>query len=673
MLVPKGRILTMKKKNEFKNPAQDTRVATKADLLACILSACVMLLIYMGLAEYTRFANLYSGICCVIGYLLFLSLWTWRRMKKDPVVFDNSMIALLNTPLGQLVEKLDSPAMICDEHGNLCWYNKSLAPWIRANDVLIGTSVNSIFKVEGERRRVEIGKRMYSFDAVGTTSEGKNYIFILLTDCTELIELENKYNGERVAVAFISLDNIEEVMQYAHENFRDAVAEVDEKIRHWIESVGGIIKSYDNDKYIVFFDSSKLDGFIDNRFEILDSVRSTHIGDGISVTISMGVSRVSGSLAERQAAAQSALDMALQRGGDQVVYKHDNGIDYYGGRTKGVYKKTNVKARLISRQISTLVTRADNVIIMGHSFGDFDSFGACIGAARLCFGYGAQPLIAIDSANDNFRNCFAKAEILNDYHGIFVDRKQALEHMRKDTLLIIVDVNNFAYTEFPELVEHASAIAVIDHHIQTAEFPPKVKLGYIEPSASSASELVAEMLELGMGSVNLHKEEAELLLAGILLDTKRFTRNTGTRTFSVARYLRGEGADPIEASNLFRVDADSFYKESRFTSAIQIYRGNIAIATVEEDTDPSYRVLAAEASDRMLSISGIEASFALVRIDNVTYISARSDGTVNVQLILEKLKGGGHFDVAGAQVRDADTDSVLADLIKSIDEYFDKK
>ena len=663
----------MKKKQQYRNPARDTRIATKEDLLVSILLACVMLLVYMGLAEYTSLANLFTGVVLVTVYLFALTVHAAIRMRSDPIVLDNSMIALLGSPLGQLVGKLHSPVMICDEFGNLCWYNEKLAPWVAENGVKLGSSVNSLLDV-GEGGRVMLGDRVYSFDAVSTVSEGKSYVFIILAECTDLVKLEKRYNDERVAVAFVSLDNVEEVMQYVHANFRDAIAEVDEKLRHWVDDVGGIIKSYDNDKYVIFFDSSHLDKFVANRFEVLDRVRSAHLGDGLSVTVSMGVSRVSGSLADRQAAAQSALDLALQRGGDQVVYKHEHGIEYYGGRTKAVYKRTNVKARLIARQLYSLIGRADNVIIMGHSYGDFDSIGSCIGMARICMSCSSiKPVIAVDTSNPNIRFSFEKAQELDDYHSMFVSEKEALERIRPDTLLIVVDVNNLSYVEYPALIERASSIAIVDHHIQTAEFPPKVKLAYIEPSASSASELITELIEYGMSGSGLRKEEAELLLGGMLLDTQRFTRNTGTRTFAAARYLLSEGADPAESNALFRVDADAFYKEARFMGNIRIYRDNIAISCLDEDTDPSYRLTAAQAADKMLTINRVDASFALVKIEGVTYISARSNGSVNVQRILERLRGGGHFDVAGAQVEGEELTSTVAVLKKSIDDFLDRK
>ncbi|MBO6019772.1 MAG: hypothetical protein J6P88_01135, partial [Clostridia bacterium] len=243
----------------YKNPARDTRIATKEDVIAIVAFGCFAILLLVVLAVYTRFANLYTGIGVLAAYLLLLTLWAARRMKVDPIMLDNSMLGLLTSPLGELIGKLHSPALICDEYGNLCWYNAELAPWLEGKGAALGSSISSLFNVDEEQHRLTVNDRVYSYDAVGTECEGRRYVLIVLKDVTDLVGLEEKYDKERVVVAFVSLDNIEEVIQNVHENLRDAVADVDEKLRHWVDKVGGIIKSYDNDKYILFFDSADLD------------------------------------------------------------------------------------------------------------------------------------------------------------------------------------------------------------------------------------------------------------------------------------------------------------------------------------------------------------------------------------------------------------------------------
>ena len=460
-------------------------------------------------------------------------------------------------------------------------------------------------------------------------------------------------------------------MQYVHEKFSDAVSKVEEKLKAWADSIDGILKSYDTDKYIMLFDSVHLDKLIKDRFSILDEIRDTRVGDGVSVTVSIGVSRVNGSLSLRESNARDAIDMALQRGGDQAVYKSEDTIEYYGGRTKSVYKRSNVRSRTFTAQLMSTMSRADNVIIMGHRYGDFDSFGACVGIARLASLCGTKANIAIDLRDKNLAHCISLMQNLNEYSQMFIDSAEALDQVGPDTVIIVVDVNNLARAQFSVVAEKVGTVAIIDHHRKTVELPESVTLSYIDPSASSACELVGEMLESAISSQSLLKEEADMLLAGILLDTKQFTRNTGTRTFAVAQYLRGAGADPSDVYDFFKTTTAELSKEARFHTAITTYRDRFAISSCDGETDESYRVIASKAADKMLTLQGIDAAFTLVRIGEQIHISGRSNGSVNVQLILEKLNGGGHFDVAGAQVLSDSVMSVLETLKASIDDYIE--
>ena len=394
------------------------------------------------------------------------------------------------------------------------------------------------------------------------------------------------------------------------------------------------------------------------------------------ITVSFGVSRLAdATLAEREQAAQYALDLALQRGGDQVVVRDEVGVSFYGGRTKAGYKRVNIKARVVAAKLLSLVGRAGNVIIMGHNYGDYDSFAASVALARLVINQGVRVNVAVKRDQPNLRECFERISGLSEYNGLFVDEVEALDLLGADTLVIVADVNNFSYAECPNLLAKATTVAVIDHHIKTADFNSAVKLEYVDPTASSASELVSEIIEYSVGARVLRPEEAELLLSGVLLDTKRFTRNTGTRTFAVAQFLRGAGANPGETFEFFKTTPDELAKESRFNSHVHMYRNHIAIAACEEGefVDQSYRTVAARVADSLLGVKGVNVSFAIVKIEDTVYISARSDGTVNVQVILEKLKGGGHFDVAGAQIHKVPVETAMELLRDSIDDYLDNK
>ena len=504
-------------------------------------------------------------------------------------------------------------------------------------------------------------------------SKKNNGLYLaMLSDVTELQALEKKYADERVAVAYIAIDNIEDVLQYVHEKFADAVVSIEEKLKAWAASMNGVIKSYDNDKYIMFFDSIYLDSCIENRFEILDSIRDARVGDGMSITVSIGVSRRSGTLYDRELDARDAIDLALQRGGDQAVYKSENETIYFGGRTKTVYKRSNVRSRSFANQLTSMMSRSDNVIIMGHRYGDFDSFGASIGVARIAMLCGIKVNIAVDLTDRNIRPCVEMMQKTEMYSQVFVDNAAGLDLIGPETLVVLVDHNSIPRAQFSDIASKAASVAIIDHHRKNDKAAESVKLSYIEPSASSTCELVSEMLESAVSSQNLLKEEADILLAGILLDTKQFTRNTGTRTFGAAQYLRGAGANPTDVYNLFKTAPEDLSKEARFHTSIIMYKDQIALACCEGETDESYRVIASKAADKMLTLRGVSAAFTLVRIGEQIHISGRSAGKVNVQLILEKLRGGGHFDVAGAQVISDSIDEVLETLKKSIDDYLER-
>ena len=541
----------------------------------------------------------------------------------------------------------------------------------------IGEKISSVIEfdmddAENGECRTTVGNKIYSVDGFVISKKNNGLYLAMLSDITEFSALEKKYEDERAAVAYIAIDNVEDILQYVHEKFADAVASIEEKLKNWAASMNGIIKSYDNDKYIMIFESKYLDDCIANRFDILDSIRDARVGDGVSITVSIGVSRRGGTLHERELDAREAIDLALQRGGDQVVYKSENETIYFGGRTKTVYKRSNVRSRAFANQLSAFMSRSDNVIIMGHRYGDFDSIGASVGVARLAMLCGIKVNIAIDLTDRNLRPCIEMMQKTDLYSQVFVDNAAGLDLIGPDTLVILVDHNSIPRAQFSDIAAKAGNIAIIDHHRKVDQPAKTMKLTYIEPSASSTCELVSEMLESAVSSQNLLKQEADILLAGILLDTKQFTRNTGTRTFGAAQYLRGAGADPSDVYNLFKAAPEDLSKEARFHTSIIMYKEHIALACCEGDTDESYRVIASKAADKMLTLRGVAAAFTLVQIGEQIHISGRSSGKINVQLILEKLRGGGHFDVAGAQVVSDSIMDVLDTLKKSIDEYLER-
>ena len=452
----------------------------------------------------------------------------------------------------------------------------------------------------------------------------------------------------------------------------DEVATV---LRDWAQPLHGLLKEYDTNHYVLLFQAVHLQTLTKNRFDVLDRVRSLRVGDGsVPVTISIGISSPEGTLEEKDRAARSALDMALQRGGDQVVLRGESGLEFFGGFTKSVRTRTKVRARVMANMMADWIVNSSSVLVMGHRNADFDALGACVGLVRFCIFCGV-PVHVIANVNDpNLSKCFEKLRRLPEYQDVFIDASHAQDLIASDTLLLITDVNNPAQYEAPDVAKNVMRTMIIDHHRKfsdTAAHDKSRYIEYIEPAASSACELVAEILEQGMPPGQLHREEADIMLAGLQLDTKRFSHNTDTRTFGTALYLCGEGADPGETERLFHTDLDDLMREAKFETSVRMYRDSLAVMCCESDgTNATDRIAAAKAADRLLTVDHVEASFALVRLGGNVFVSARSSGTVNVQRILEPLGGGGHFDAAGAQFANVSLPEAETILLHAIDDYF---
>lgn len=663
---------------DSKNKKRHIPFASRTQLAFCIILCPLFITLYALASEYTAVDSVFLAVTLSFLYLIIVALIATYYAKFTEKMPSLALQELFEENGSYVFRNSTSPVIILDSYGTLLWYNDAMHTITDPHGNFIGSNVVSI--VEGKLNKdflmnqpVTVFGRIYKVEGFELSKEQDGLYLAWLTDVTELTDIQRRYYDERVTVAYIAIDNVEDILQYVHEKFRDAVSVVDDTIKEWAASMNGVVKLYDNDKYIMLFDSSKLDECIANRFDILDKIRNSRVGDGVSITASIGVSKAAGTLADRERAAREAIDLALQRGGDQVVYKSEDSIEYYGGRTKSLYKRSNVRSRTFANQLSALIVRSDNVIIMGHRYGDFDSIGASIGAARLAMRLGIKVNIAVDMRDANLQPCVDMMQNDESYSQVFVDSAEAFDLISPDTLVILVDHNNFERSQFSDISKRANKVVIIDHHRKTDVVPDSVALSYIEPSASSTCELLAEMLEVTGMSGNILKEEADMLLAGILLDTKQFTRNTGTRTFGAAQYLRGAGANPTDVYNMFKTSPDDLAKESRFHTSITVYRENVAISSCEGETDDSFRIVASKAADKMLTLKNIEAAFALVKIGEQIHISGRSNGNINVQIILEKLHGGGHFDIAGAQVKSDSIISVLDTLKASIDDFLDTR
>lgn len=652
------------------------KIVTGAELGILVGVACALFVLFALLLETVpQIMPLYAGMVAVLIYLAFFAFFLYRRLMGAEAA-ENVNAVLERGDMHALLAGLKSPAALVDAQERVLWYNDAFRQLCGEKDDLAGKAFRALCPpasagmlfAQQEEPAVLLNGRLYACRDIPLPEEECR--LTLLEDVTALHDYCRRTTEDQTAVAYVVIDNIEELLQYIQEKFRSAATEVEEILRNWAASMNGVIRSYEKDKYLMLFDYRHLKECVESRFSILDDIRSVRVGDGMPVTVSVGVSCMTGTtLAFREQMAQAALDMALQRGGDQVVYRSDEGTEFYGGKTKAVHKRANVKARIIGSAILGLIGRADNVLIMGHRFGDYDSFGASVGMARLAMFEGVRVNIVVDRADFNLRPCFDRIAACEEYNDVFVSVNEAPALVRPGTLLIIVDVNNISNTACPRLYEMVETTVIVDHHTKSENKSKAPTLSYIEPSASSASEMVAEMLEQNMTTKRLLREEAELMLSGILLDTKQLTKSTGTRTFGAAQFLRGEGANPSETHELFKTDVSDMVKQARFMSHVLVYKDNLAIAVCDGDTDASYRVIAAKAADSLLAGKGINASFALVPIGGRVHISARSDGTVNVAKILEDLHGGGHFDAAGAQVEELSGEATVERLKQAIDKY----
>ena len=668
-----------------------------------VILGILFIALYAAICTYTEISPANCGLALMFVYALLsgaVFLFSRRRMaiyREEKRLSDEQNSGVISA----FRDSADVPYAVVTDTGRIVTLNAALKNACGNKDSYFNTNISSLCsfdlaalissvedtqdtpdgdtdeETEAKPKKefiTSIGDRKFSLSCHRMTSSSHIYYMIIFDDVTELSRITDMYFAETPAVAYIVIDNLDQIAQYVKGSYRSEANQVQNILKDFADGIDGILREYDRDKYIMFFNRKKLAACIKNKFSILDDIRNVRIGDdSIPVTISMGVAITGNTLAERERDALSALDLALQREGDQVVVRNEKGVNYFGGLTKSQQKRTRVHSRIIANKLCSEISQASNVIIMGHSNPDFDSIGACVGIAALASHVGVKAKIVTNTAHPNFIACTEKLAELEEYKNIFIDGVEGLGMCAYGTLLVVVDANNFAILEAPEIAEKSFRTIVIDHHIKKEEFKNEPLLAYIDPSASSASELVSEILEQALPAGVLKKEEATLLLSGIMVDTNNFTRTVGTRTFSAALYLRGAGANSELARTFFNESFEDYRSEALFGADVEIYREQIAITTSEGTDSPNDRLAAAKAATKLLSVRHVNAAFALVQVGGVIHISARSNGSINVQLILEKLGGGGHFDMAGAALADRTVEQAKELLIEVIDSYFNEK
>jgi len=662
---------TSSKNNDLRSVRFETAIALFAGAIVSVIAFTIVQLT-------TTLSPIFSGLAVITFYVVYAALIWYFAEKKRRGKHDETLAPVMGRIMFDAVVKMSSPVFICDREERILWYNSATEALASSRNKLYGQLIAELFGVtlsdirndrSDKGARITCGDRSFLAKYNHIKTDDNDFALIVTTEITDYDALSAKMAGDELVVCYIIIDNMNEMLQYDSELYRPASVKIDEIIRDWADEYGGILKEYERDKYLFITESRVLDEMILAKFDILDRVRSVKVGDNnLPLTISMGVSNIHGSYEARERAAHAALDMALQRGGDQAAVKGDASIDFYGGVTKTVQKRTNVRARVISGELMTAIKAASNVIIMGHKGADFDSFGSCVGLARLAMYCGARVNIVINMVDRNLLGCRALMDAEEDFLGIFVSASEGLDLLETGTLVIVADVNDLSKTEAPELAYRTEKLAIIDHHRKSAEFEREPDVEYIEPSVSAASEIVAEMLEQVLPNDDLTPAEANVMLAGITLDTNQFTKSTGTRTFSAAMYLRDRGADPAVVQNLFLEPFEDYVREAKFRQNVEFYRGMCAI-TMVDDSDSSDHIIAAKAANNLLKVNGIRASFAIIRVGDAVRISARSNGTLNVQLIMAELGGGGHYESAAMQRDGATVEQIITELKAAIDKH----
>ncbi len=489
-------------------------------------------------------------------------------------------------------------------------------------------------------------------------------------DVTDTEEMRRTLELTRPVVAILMVDNYEDLMKATPEGKRSAVrAMLEEKLSQWSAGSEGMMLRYDRDRYLFVFEEKSFSDFAAKRFDVLDAVREVVAGEGVAATLSIGVGRDADSFEALFKNASVALEMALSRGGDQAVVKDKLNFEFYGGRSKATEKRTKVKSRVMANALAELIDEAKQVYAMGHSYADMDALGAAAGVCAIVRKRGKKCRIVIDTENNAAHPMLRRLQALPEYQGAFLSGDDAFLRVQPETLLVVVDTNRPGSVESEPLLDACNRVAVIDHHRRGSSYIDKMALNYHEPYASSASELVTELLQYLIEPGDLLKAESEALLAGIVLDTKNFTNRTGGRTFEAAAYLRRAGADTADVQRMFQSDLQSMISRYDIIRRAELYHGDIAIAALDQECD---RVIAAKAADEMLTLQGVRASFVLYRKDDGIYISARSLGEINVQVLVETLGGGGNSTTAGGQCSGMTVAEAKTTLLRAIDKYFEE-
>ena len=626
------------------------------------------------------------GLLGILGlvYVAFLAYNKINSKNEENLKNLENLNKRFDSLTKQAIFDMPFPLVVTDEKAKILWYNTPFINLFNEKDVidsdlenLIGDiDIANILNSNGERTiPVELNKRFFNIytNVVKNKSEkgeGRSVLFYLV-DNTAYQNLKDKYTDDFAIVAKVEVDNFDEAISSAPSEIRPLlIAEIDSTISQYFEEYDALVRKSDEDLYLVVMNFKSLRAIKEKKFDILDDLRDLNKGNSIPITLSIGVSSFGLNFKDAYIESDSSLDLALGRGGDQAVVKVEDNYEFFGGKSKAVEKRNKVKARVIGEALKQLIERSENVYIMGHKNPDMDAIGAAIGCLRATLNRNKEGYIVLEKSNPSIDNLIdrMKEEEPEIYEKV-ISRETAINRIKHSSLLVLVDNHKPSFTECPELLDKTNQIVVIDHHRRGKEFVDNPVLQYVEPYASSTCELITEMLTYMSSDLNLTHFEADALMSGIVVDTKNFSFQTGVRTFEAASVLKRAGANMIKVKALFQDDLDTMVYRAEVIHNTKMIHDNIAVSRFEKESNNSVLV-AAQAADALLDINGIDASFVLTINDGKTHISGRSRGeVVSVQLILEKIGGGGHLNMAGAQLDTTDLDEAEKILTEAIDEY----
>ncbi len=583
--------------------------------------------------------------------------------------------SMLNTPLPVVVFQADN--------GEIIWANNSFIELTAAREDVFDMSISSVAPgfsyqgiLDGDGQvgdLTEMNGCVYQVYGSAARMSGRaagqsQIVTAYFVDVTESQHMKTVYEATRLVVTLLVLDNYEELLKAGGEAAKSSVlAQIDERLNAWVQGSGGLLRKFDRDRYLFVCDEQCFEKMVENKFSVLETVHQVVSEDGVMATISIGIGKDCDTYEESYQWASKAIEMALSRGGDQAVVKDSLDFQFYGGRSKSTEKRTKVKSRVMAKALGDLITDSSEVYVMGHEYADMDAVGAAAGICCAARKRGKKAQIVIDMENNNARPLIRKLSQAPEYSNVFISGPDAFLHARPGALLVVVDTNRPDMVESRQLLDSCNRVAVIDHHRRAASYIESAALNFHEPYASSAAELVTELLQYMVETSDLLRVEAEALLAGIVLDTKNFTLRAGGRTFEAAAFLRRAGADPSEVRRYFQSDLPSMIQRYDIIREAKMYHGDIAIARAEKEVA---RVTAAKAADDLLTLQGIQASIVLYRVGDGVSLSARSLGEINVQVILEQVGGGGNSTSAGGHVPDSTLDAVYQRLTAAIDAYY---